>query len=180
MIIIGYQGIGKSTLTKKNNGYIDLESGNFWWNGQRPHNWYIYYCQIAEDLSRQGYIVFVSSHKEVREFLKKSKEKVIVVFPSILIKDKWVKKLKDRYEESKKEKDFKAWKNAEDRYKENIDELMRSEFYFIEINDLNYDLKEMIKDGVERLMEIGYSYEELHIDQAIKGISLKNFWRRRI
>ena len=29
MIVIGYQGIGKSTLK----GYIDLESGNFWYNG---------------------------------------------------------------------------------------------------------------------------------------------------
>ena len=27
MIVIGYQGIGKSTLAKKKSGYIDLESG---------------------------------------------------------------------------------------------------------------------------------------------------------
>lgn len=166
MIIIGYQGIGKSTLTRNSNGYIDLESGNFWWNGQRPRDWYVYYCQIAEDLSKQGYIVFISSHKEVREFLEKSEEKVIVIFPSILMRDEWVKKLKDRYEESGKEKDFKAWKNAEDRYKENISELMRSGFYFIEINGLDYDLKKMIEDGVERLIKIGYSKEELHVDQS--------------
>ena len=166
MIIIGYQGIGKSTLTKNSNGYIDLESGNFWWNGQRPHDWYVYYCHIAEDLSRQGYIVFVSSHKEVRKFLEKSEEKVIVIFPSILIRDEWVKKLKDRYEESGKEKDFKAWKNAEDRYKENINELMRSGFYFIEIDSLDYDLKKMIEDEVESLMKIGYSKEELHVNQS--------------
>lgn len=170
MIIIGYQGIGKSTLTKNNKGYIDLESGNFWWNGQRPHNWYIYYCQIAEDLSRQGYIVFVSSHKEVREFLKNknSEEVVIVIFPSILKRDEWVKKLKDRYDESGKEKDYKAWMNAEDRYKENISELMYSGFYFIDIDDvLNYDLEKMIKGGIERLLiERGYKWEKLHIDQA--------------
>ena len=69
-----------------------------------------------------------------------------------MIRDEWVKKLKDRYEESKKEKDFKAWKNAEDRYKENITELMYSGFYFIEINSLDYDLKKMIEDGVARLV----------------------------
>lgn len=166
MIVIGYQGIGKSTLTKNSCGFIDLESGNFWWNGQRPHDWYIYYCQIAEDLSRQGYVVFVSSHKEVREFLKKSGEKVIVIFPSILIRDEWVKKLKDRYEESGKEKDFKAWKNAEDRYKENISELMYSGFYFIDIDDLNYDLEKMIKDGIEKLLKKGCKWKELHIDQV--------------
>ena len=167
MIIIGYQGIGKSTLTKNNIGYIDLESGNFWWNGQRPHDWYIYYCQIAEDLSRQRYVVFVSSHKEVREFLKNSEEVVIVIFPSILKRDEWVKKLKDRYEKSGKEKDYKAWMNAEDRYKENISELMRSGFYFIDIDDvLNYDLEEIIKRGIKKLMERGCKWEELHIDQV--------------
>lgn len=35
MIIIGYQGIGKSTLAKNSLKYIDLESGNFWINGER-------------------------------------------------------------------------------------------------------------------------------------------------
>lgn len=33
MIIIGYQGIGKSTLAHEDNKYIDLESGNFWYQG---------------------------------------------------------------------------------------------------------------------------------------------------
>ena len=168
MIIIGYQGIGKSTLTKECKGYIDLESRNFWWNKQRPHDWYIYYCQIAEDLSKQGYIVFVSSHKEVREFLKNSKEKVIVIFPSILKKDEWIKKLKNRYDRTGKEKDYKAWKNAEDRYIENIDELMRSGFWFIDIDDvLNYDLKKLIENGIMKMIrEKGCKREELHIWQA--------------
>lgn len=167
MIIVGYQGIGKSTLVKKTAGFIDLESGNFWWNGERPDDWYIYYCQIAEDLSRQGYIVFVSSHQVVRNFLKNSKEKVIVIFPSILKRDEWVEKLKNRYERSLKIKDYKAWKNAEDRYHENISELMNSGFYFIEIDDvLNYDLEEIIQNGIVKLMERGCNWEELHIHQA--------------
>ena len=144
MIVIGYQGIGKSTLSTLK-GYIDLESGNFWYNGQRPWGWYIYYCQIAEDLSRQGYVVFVSSHKEVREFLKNSKEEVIIVFPSLSLKNDWIEKLKNRYNESQKDKDYKAWKNAEDRYEENITELMQSGYKFIEIKDMNYDLKELIE-----------------------------------
>jgi len=35
MIVIGYQGIGKSTLSKTNDKYIDLESGNFFVDGTR-------------------------------------------------------------------------------------------------------------------------------------------------
>ena len=70
MIIIGYQGIGKSTLANIDNAYIDLESSNFWHKGERYDNWYIYYGKIAESLSRQNYNVFTSSHREVRDYLK--------------------------------------------------------------------------------------------------------------
>ena len=83
MIIIGYQGIGKSTLANKNINYIDLESSNFFIDGKRQENWFIIYCNIANHLSEQGKNVFVSSHEVVRESLKYSKEKVVVVYPSL-------------------------------------------------------------------------------------------------
>ena len=51
MIVIGYQGIGKSSLAGRNNIFIDLESGNFWVDGKRADDWYKPYCQIAEHLS---------------------------------------------------------------------------------------------------------------------------------
>lgn len=143
MIIIGYQGIGKSTLAGYK-GCIDLESGNFWVDGKRADDWHIPYCQIANHLSEQGYTVFVSSHEVVRKELKKSDERVYCVFPSILLKDEWVKKLEERYDRTGLVKDFKAWKNAEDRYKENIAELMNSGFKFYEITVMNYKLKDII------------------------------------
>lgn len=143
MIISGYQGIGKSTLAGKNN-CIDLESGNFWVNGKRADDWYIPYCQIANHLSEQGYTVFVSSHEAVRKELEKSKEKVYVVFPSIFLKEEWVAKLRRRYETTGLEKDFKALANAEDRYKENIAELMLGNLKFYEIQNINYDLKAIV------------------------------------
>ena len=147
MIIIGYQGIGKSTLANTDNAYIDLESGNFWHKGKRCDNWYIYYGKIAEDLSRQNYNVFVSSHKEVRDYLKNSQEIVICVYPSILLAEKWKQKLKERYAKTQLTKDYKAWKNAEDRYLENIAELMMCGIPYIEINSLNYDLKNLIESA---------------------------------
>lgn len=151
MIIIGYQGIGKSTLAKKQNGYIDLESGCFWNKGKRIEDWYIYYCKIAEHLSMQGNIVFVSSHKQVRDYLKFSKEKVICIYPSILLADKWIKKLHDRYNVTKLTKDYKAWKNAEERYHINISELMMCGIPHAEIDCMDYDLHQMIIDIIEKV-----------------------------
>lgn len=150
MIIIGYQGIGKSTLARTENGYIDLESGSFWYDGKRPDDWYIYYCQIAEHLSRQGYIVFTSSHQVVRDFLKDSAEVVITIYPSILLEDQWKNRLKKRYDSTKSQKDYKAWMNAEDRYHENISELMMCGIPHLEIDSINYDLDEMIHAAIKK------------------------------
>jgi ABC-type antimicrobial peptide transport system ATPase subunit len=54
MIIIGYQGIGKSTLARKSKGFIDLESSSFYVNGKRPTDWHYYYNRIAEKLMHDG------------------------------------------------------------------------------------------------------------------------------
>lgn len=143
MIISGYQGIGKSTLAGKNN-YIDLESGNFWVDGKRSDDWYKPYCQIANHLSEQGYIVFVSSHKEVRKELECSNEPVFVIFPSINLKEQWVKKLEERYEKTNLDKDYRALMNAKDRYKENISELMLGNLAFYEIDKIDYNLENII------------------------------------
>lgn len=143
MIIIGYQGIGKSTLAGKNN-CIDLESGNFWVDGKRADDWYIPYCQIANHLSEQGYTVFVSSHEVVRNELKKSDQKVFVVCPALYLRDLWIAKLEDRYNRTGLVKDFKAWKNAEDRYDENINKLLDSGFGVYAIDNMDYDLERLV------------------------------------
>lgn len=145
MIIIGYQGIGKSTLANKDINYIDLESGNFWIDGKRHEDWYIPYCNIAEHLSRQHKNVFVSSHEVVRNRLQESKEKVVVIYPSIKLKKQWINKLEKRYNETNLEKDYKALMNAKDRYEENIKELEKNNFIKIEIFDIDYDLEELLE-----------------------------------
>ena len=145
MIIIGYQGIGKSTLANKNIKYIDLESSNFFIDGKRQENWFIIYCNIANHLSEQGKNVFVSSHEVVRERLKYSKEKVVVVYPSLKLKEQWLEKLQERYNITQLEKDYKALMNAKDRYEENIKELQNNDFIKIEIKDINYDLEKTLQ-----------------------------------
>lgn len=158
MIVIGYQGIGKSTLANNKSGYIDLESGCFWRNGckTRDNYWYVYYCQIAEHLSMQGNVVFVSSHKVVVDFLKKSDERVICIYPSILLSEEWKKKLHDRYEETKLTKDFKAWMNAEDMYHVNINDLMMCGIPHAEIDHMDYDLHEIVVGVIKRNQKIDF------------------------
>ena len=150
MIVIGYQGIGKSTLARHQlaehgmSEYIDLESSCFWNDGKRPDDWYIYYCQMAEYLSREGFCVFTSSHEVVRKQLRNSKERVVIICPSLRLKEDWLKKLEERYIHDPSDKNYKAWKNAEDRYEENIRELMSEAFDTFLIDNLDYDLVSII------------------------------------
>lgn len=127
MIIIHYQGTGASTISRRAKEYIDLESSHFFVDEKRDGNWYKIYCSIATSLSEQGNVVFVSSHKEVRETLKNSNEKVLCLVPDLSypnIKEKWIQKLARRYYDTCLEKDRKALLNAEDRFTENVKEII--------------------------------------------------------
>ena len=147
MIYVGYQGIGKSSISGKNN-CIDLESGNFWVDGNRANDWYKIYVNIAEHLSNQGYKVFMSSHKVVREELNKRRIEFKVIMPSIFLKEQWIKRLQQRYDKSHLEKDYKALMNAKECYEENIEDLLQ-ENHIIQIQDMNYDLNDLIKSKGE-------------------------------
>ena len=144
MIVSGYQGIGKSSLAGSKE-CIDLESGNFWIDGVRSEDWYKPYCKIANHLSEQGYTVFVSSHEVVRKELENSDEVVFVVCPSVALKEQWIEKLRTRYELTKSEKDFKALANAEDRYEDNINELVYGDLPCYEIESMSYNLSEIVE-----------------------------------
>lgn len=144
MIIIGYQGIGKSSISGRNSGRIDLESGNFWNNDTRPNDWYVYYCNIAEHLSKQKFTVFTSSHKEVRERLKFSNENIWVIYPSLYLKDQWIKRLEERYNKTNLLKDYKALKNAETMFEYNINDLAQSPFKHCEIGTIDYNLSDLV------------------------------------
>lgn len=149
MIVVGYQGIGKSSIAGKNN-FIDLESGNFWVDGQRSNDWYKPYCKIANHLSEQGYIVFTSSHEVVRNELEHSAERVIVVCPALNLKDEWILRLENRYRASQLEKDYKALMNAKDRYTENIRELMCGNIPCYTIDSMEYELGEFINSIINK------------------------------
>jgi len=175
MIITGYQGIGKSSLAATNERVIDLESSNFWKEDDdgvrtRPDDWYVYYCQIAQDLSKQGYIVFVSCHEEVRKYLSiHNTERFCVIFPSKCLKEQWLKKLRDRYASSNLTKDLKAYEHAKLYYDNDIKKLWYECQYNVEyyrnviiIDDINYSLQELVDELEGRVRKDFYRYEDVY------------------
>lgn len=149
VVVVGYQGIGKSTTANKHVDLIDLESSTFWTNGRRNADWYKAYCNIAVDLASQGYVVFTSSHKEVRDYLNSlnipDNVKLMCCVPSIYLKDKWIERLWDRWRISQLDKDFKAYANAEDRFETNVDEIKQDIELCCEIYSLDYNLYEILE-----------------------------------
>lgn len=115
MIIIGFPGIGKSSVTRaydgdtNTTGYIDFESSNF----VKDDNWVKEYCCLALDLDLQGYNIFVSSHKAVREYLAEKQDvfqDIMEVFPSKEIRTDWLNRLESCYMKCKTDKNERALK----------------------------------------------------------------------
>lgn len=143
MIIIGYPGIGKSTLAGRYKEYIDLESSN--WNNladnKKPINWWISYCKVAEDLSRQGYKVFVSCHEDVQNWFRESNEYVMLCYPSLELRDEWISRLKYRYDRDPSQKNKNALDTAEKFYCKHINNLYLAPFkHKCVLKDINYIL----------------------------------------
>lgn len=149
IIIIGYQGIGKSSCAGKEN-CIDLESGNFWIGDERHEDWYIPYCQIAMHLANQGYTVFTSSHKYVYRYFKSvpflpNVGKAVIICPQKRFRKEWINRLQERFSRTALYKDFKALKNAEERFDENILELVRSGLPVYQPAAMDYDLMDYVR-----------------------------------
>ena len=124
LIMIGYQGVGKSGIGGKQ-GCVDLESSSFYVDGARPEKWYEIYCRIAIGLAAQGYTVLTSSHKDVVEYFKAAElpetvGRVVVVCPRGTARDAWIRRLEIRYQKTKTEKDYRALINAKEKWDESI------------------------------------------------------------
>ncbi len=120
-IYVGYPGIGKSTICKKIDNCVDLESSNFVINGKRDEDWYKVYGKIAKHLSDQGKIVFTSAHAELRNYLTSEGIEYTAIYPSMSLKEEWLAKLKERYEEEDTPKNYNAYLRAVTNYEKDID-----------------------------------------------------------
>lgn len=145
MIYIGYQGIGKSTICKKIDKCIDLESSNFRVDGKRSNDWYKVYGNIAKHLSDQGKIVFTSAHMELRNYFNEQGIEYTVIYPSENLKEEWIKKLEERYELEPTQKNMNALLRARTHYCSDILDFME-EKNGIEIKNINYNLEHIISD----------------------------------
>ena len=158
MIIVGYPCVGKSTYANSHGygvGYsvIDLESSNFIKDG----SWIESYCNVAIDLSKHGYDVFVSSHDAVRKQLLKNDYKFIfAIYPSLEIKDEWIERLHSRYLNTKLEKDYCAWQRAASYYDEDVTAFKEDAKHFHGFYEIGHEPEDESYDIASVLDEFEY------------------------
>ena len=145
MIVIGYPGVGKSTVSKRSIKYVDFDSSSF----STKEGWEADYVFNAEMLSSHGHVVFVSAHRAVQDLLKKSKEKVVVVYPALRLHDFWINKLKVRYMKTNDKGDYRALARCVTHYCEDIVELKELPFPQIKIDTEDYDLEKLLEEVME-------------------------------
>ena len=147
LIVIGYQGIGKTSVVKNGLSHraIDFESSLFEINNKRIDDWCSIYCKQAASIAKQGFIVLISSHQCVREELAnydKDGFAIVTITPSYSLKDAWIDKLKNRYKADPCERNLAAWKNAESNFTNDIANIASEcTFSHIFINSMDYDLR---------------------------------------
>lgn len=151
MIIIGFPCIGKSSVANEPisgytfSGFIDLESSNF----VKNDGWVSEYCNVALDLSSQGYDVFVSSHESVRDYLSQFQDNddIIEVFPSLNMYDEWIRRLKNRYKNDSSDKNKRAYDYVSNNFFSAVESMMYDDIQWklildkdSHINDLNREI----------------------------------------
>lgn len=175
MIIIGFPGIGKSSVAnvRANEKYIDLESSNFnLEDGTKVENWVQVYTNIAFHLAQQGKVVFVSSHNDVHIAIMEKRVNnpelqefpVMIIYPTLTIKDAWLTRLKNRLSsglykstnssEYKKnlaayeaaEKFYETWVKAIDQRDYSNTDLYGKNVYAIELLSISYRLENVINN----------------------------------
>ena len=145
MIISTFQGMGKSTLAKNRKDIIDLESSNF---DKSNANWYLDYCRVAMDLDRQGYTVFISAHKPVRDYLRQREfvDYYLIMYAPEL-KEYAINKVAARYEQSQTLKDDAAFNKAQESFDAIVKEISKDEedgLKVIWVGDSDYRLEGIV------------------------------------
>lgn len=88
MIICGFPGVGKSMMAKFNRA-IDLESTPF------EKDW-LRYAKVAKHMHDSGYVVMVSTHKELLDCFEQMEVPYTVVVPHIDDIDAYLRRYKAR------------------------------------------------------------------------------------
>lgn len=138
MIIAGYIGIGKSTLCKKYKKYIDLSNLI-----SSDENCVQQFCENVITLHEQGYTVFTTTNKLVRNYFKKHNVNYTVICPDPALEIDWFKKLKARYFNDTTDKNYQAVENVKNNFQKDIKDLL-CEVHVEVIANVDYELQSII------------------------------------
>ena len=145
MIFSVFPCTGKTSIASSSNNLIDLESSCLFVDEQRPDNWEEIYVNFTVDLSRQGYDVFVSSHKLVRDCLTKRGISFVSVFPSKELKGFWKEKLENRFKNDPSGKNRRAMEYIIKNFEDAIDDMNSDESTFC-ITNKDYKFENVISN----------------------------------
>lgn len=107
-VISGFPGVGKSSMPKqielkgKTYEVVDLESTPYSWmlddEGDRDRNpeFPFNYTDAIKEHVKQGHLVLVSSHQEVRDALLNEEIPHMVVYPALTLKREYMQRYKNR------------------------------------------------------------------------------------
>ena len=117
-------------------------------------SWVARYVDVATDLAKQGYVVLMSTHKDVIELLKayqnhadnENQDKVhtVIFCPKMDMKDAWIDRLQKRYDKSGLPKDFRALQAVKSDYCGKIEFLQKSGLPVYHPETMGYDLRSYI------------------------------------
>lgn len=131
MIICGFPGIGKSSISRTLPGIVDLESTPF------NKNWEIY-ANVIEHMNK-NYIVLCSSHMDLRKELNKRNINYIYVKPKKELKEEYIKRYK------KRGNDKKFIKQLSDNWDEYMKTLKNENVWELDSEEYLYDVLEKIR-----------------------------------
>lgn len=153
-IIVGYPGVGKSTMSRLSDNVVDLESSDWFIGARRADDWEVTYCNVAMNLAKQGNVVFTSSHDGIRNRLmvmtRGSDVKLLYCYPAPVLQADWILKLKCRFENTQSEKDRKAYLNAKECYEGSIRKMINEGVDSILITCMDYDLEDMVLQKLQK------------------------------
>ena len=159
MIFVGYYGIGKSTLCERNPTFIDLESKYFrdrendvgWLGGSKGLNNYIWLVRSLNDAGRH---IFVSSDKDIRQFILNDKgidkDQVVYICPEKTLKDVWLSKLYKRWVDTSDKKDWFSYIRSTKKFKEDIESMEADNIKTIWLKDADYNLEDLLAKYVKK------------------------------
>lgn len=180
LIICGYPGVGKSSIAGWNN-CIDLESS--WFSCDKDGNrvypdeeWVLKYCTLAINLASQGYTVLLSTHQAVinqlrdwKWFLDRERVKVVIFVPRSDMKKAWVERLVNRYLDSDKDVDLRAFIGGIQYWDSKMATIRHTDFPVYCPDSIDYDFRDYIlkireKEGImvdETSTKTGSSMESM-------------------